>query len=95
MKRERLQIIIQGQVQGVRLRPHIYHVAHQLNLTGWVKYTSLDVLIEVQGKLALKFLDVLKINLPPLVKITNIQKKEIDLKINEHLFEVLKDENIN
>ena len=45
----RQQILITGQVQGVGFRPHVYQIAHQLNLTGWVQNNASGVLIEIQG----------------------------------------------
>lgn len=89
MKPQRFQIIVQGQVQGVGFRPQVYRVAHQLNLTGWVKNTAIGVFIEVQGKLAVHFLEKLTTNLPPLAKISDIQTKTIEVKINEASFEIL------
>lgn len=49
MNLKRLQIIIQGQVQGVGFRPCVYRIAKQLGLTGWVQNSASGVLIEVQG----------------------------------------------
>lgn len=89
MKLERLQLIIQGQVQGVGFRPCVYRVANQLRLTGWVQNNASGVLIEVQGTLACEFIPHLKENLPPLAKISTIQLKTIPLKINEVFFEII------
>ncbi|WP_232220372.1 acylphosphatase [Legionella tunisiensis] len=64
--RERVQILIKGQVQGVGFRPHVYRVAQHLNLTGWVQNNTLGVLIEVQGLSVSSFLSQLLSLLPPL-----------------------------
>lgn len=89
---KRLQIIIQGQVQGVGFRPCVYRIAKHLGLTGWVKNSALGVLIEVQGTLAYEFATYLKATLPPLAKINNLQLQPISLKINETLFEIIESE---
>ena len=46
---KRLNLKIQGLVQGVGFRPFVYQLATELGLTGWVKNTSAGVLIEVEG----------------------------------------------
>ncbi|MFM6209872.1 acylphosphatase, partial [Planktothrix sp.] len=45
----RLQLKIQGTVQGVGFRPFIYRLATELNLTGWVNNSVQGVCIEVEG----------------------------------------------
>ena len=40
---------VQGIVQGVGFRPFVYRLAHELNLTGWVRNTPAGVEIEIQG----------------------------------------------
>lgn len=92
MELERLQIIVKGQVQGVGFRPHVYRIASQLGLTGWVQNNSLGVLIEVQGKCVDQFILQLKINLPPLAKINNLHTKKISLRHQETSFEIIKSE---
>jgi hydrogenase maturation protein HypF len=46
---QRLRLVIVGQVQGVGFRPFIYQLAHQMQLTGWVKNTSAGVVVELEG----------------------------------------------
>jgi len=48
-QQHRLQLTIQGTVQGVGFRPFIYRLATELNLTGWVNNSVQGVLIEVEG----------------------------------------------
>lgn len=43
------QIHIEGQVQGVGFRPHVYRIAKRLGLTGWVKNGNDGVHIFVNG----------------------------------------------
>lgn len=45
----RLQLKIEGAVQGVGFRPFIYHLAHSLDLTGWIRNTPQGLLIEIEG----------------------------------------------
>ncbi|OGT55428.1 MAG: carbamoyltransferase HypF [Gammaproteobacteria bacterium RIFCSPHIGHO2_12_FULL_42_10] len=88
----RLQIIVTGQVQGVGLRPHVFHTAQQLGLTGFVKNNFSGVYIEVQGDIASQFVAKLNATLPPLAKVNNIQIKSIHIKKNEKSFEIIKSE---
>jgi hydrogenase maturation protein HypF len=41
--------VIGGIVQGVGFRPFVYRLAHELDLTGWVRNTPAGVEIEIQG----------------------------------------------
>jgi len=92
MELKRLQILIQGQVQGVGFRPCVYRVAQLLHLTGWVQNNAVGVLLEVQGAKASEFINHLKETLPPLAKIHHIQINTIALKTNEDLFEIIASE---
>lgn len=78
----RKEFIVNGQVQGVGFRPFIYKLAKELALTGWVKNSSLGVVIQVEGKEEniRSFKQALKNNLPPLAKITSLKEKDITLK---------------
>ncbi|MBH0200945.1 MAG: carbamoyltransferase HypF [Nitrospira sp.] len=46
---QRVQVTVQGTVQGVGFRPFIYRLACELALTGWVQNTRNGVVIEVEG----------------------------------------------
>jgi hydrogenase maturation protein HypF len=46
---QRLQIQINGVVQGVGFRPFVYHLARNLGLTGWIRNTNCGVSIELEG----------------------------------------------
>ncbi|MBH0199017.1 MAG: carbamoyltransferase HypF [Nitrospira sp.] len=46
---QRVQIDIEGTVQGVGFRPFVYRLARELELSGWVRNTMDGVLIEVEG----------------------------------------------
>lgn len=45
----RIRLEISGVVQGVGFRPHVYRLAQQQGLAGWVQNQSGKVVIEVQG----------------------------------------------
>ena len=64
---------IQGIVQGVGFRPFVYRLAHDLNLTGWVRNTPAGVELEIQGATAqlAAFDSALHTRLPPLALITS------------------------
>jgi len=86
---QRLQISITGQVQGVGFRPHVYRIAHQLDLTGWVQNNPDGVLIEIQGISSTDFLTRLTTSPPPLAKIDDIQINTLDLIKHETSFQII------
>lgn len=86
---ERLQITVQGQVQGVGFRPYVYNLAQTLSLTGWVQNTEAGVLIEIQGDHVSQFFDQVTKNLPPLAKIHHVQTQKIPLQNNEIDFKII------
>lgn len=89
MEVERLQILITGQVQGVGFRPHVYHIAHQLDLTGWVQNNAFGVSIEIQGLSAPVFLSQLTASLPPMARIDKIETKTIASHHQESSFHII------
>ncbi|MFO8031691.1 MAG: carbamoyltransferase HypF [Desulfohalobiaceae bacterium] len=70
------RITAQGRVQGVGFRPFVYKSALELGLTGYVRNTEQGVQILVQGpdSSLQKFWQRLNLDLPPLAKITNLNK---------------------
>ena len=75
----RRQHTIQGIVQGVGFRPFVYRLAHELNLTGWVRNTTAGVEIEIQGEDAAleAFECALQNDLPPLALVTSHSRSDI------------------
>ncbi len=69
------KIRVSGVVQGVGFRPFIYRLAKQHDLSGWVRNTSGNVEIEVEGSDSTlkKFLSDLEINAPPIAHIEEIK----------------------
>jgi len=49
LRRRRLHLDIEGAVQGVGFRPHVYRLAQELGLTGWVINDGRGVQLEVEG----------------------------------------------
>jgi hydrogenase maturation protein HypF len=73
---ERLaRISVRGVVQGVGFRPFIYRLARGHNLKGWVRNTSGNVEIEVEGdgETVDSFLSDLKTEAPPMASIENVE----------------------
>ena len=68
------RIKVNGVVQGVGFRPFVYRIAHENGVTGWVRNTSGNVEIEVEGtgREVDKFVVALKAEAPPLSRIDHI-----------------------
>ncbi len=68
------RISVRGVVQGVGFRPFVYRLAHDLDLKGWVRNTSEDVKIEVEGNRQAieQFCSQLKVSSPPLAHIEHV-----------------------
>ena len=64
---QRVQVNVEGTVQGVGFRPFIYRLASELGLTGWVKNTRNGVVIEVEGDVPVveTFLQRMCTDVPP------------------------------
>jgi hydrogenase maturation protein HypF len=69
------RVSVQGVVQGVGFRPFVYRLAHEHNLKGWVRNTSGNVEIEVEGgEVALSdFLSDLETKTPPMARIEKVE----------------------
>lgn len=75
--RKRAIISVRGVVQGVGFRPFIYRLAIQHHLHGWVRNTSGNVEIEVEGNESAvnNFINNLKTETPPQSHVEKIQIK--------------------
>jgi hydrogenase maturation protein HypF len=71
MKRVLARVSVRGVVQGVGFRPFVYQLARVHGLGGWVRNTSGDVQIEVEGneEAVEHFLTELKSKAPPMARI--------------------------
>lgn len=45
----RVRLLVSGIVQGVGFRPFVYHLAHELCITGWIENTPQGATIEIEG----------------------------------------------
>jgi hydrogenase maturation protein HypF len=75
----RLRVRVGGVVQGVGFRPHVYRLARELGLGGYVLNDERGVLLEVEGGPAAveSFLDRLVAEEPPLAKIERVSRETI------------------
>ena len=77
-KKNSVQIVVFGVVQGVGFRPFIYRLARQLNYTGWVKNIGFGVEIHLESREKTNFKDFLRAlqeEKPPLSQIEEIKLK--------------------
>ena len=88
MTKQRIRAQIFGRVQGVGFRPHVYQIAKQLNLTGWVQNNPSGVLLEAQGQQAALFLARLHDALPALAQITRCESASVPVLPDEQDFAI-------
>ena len=71
----RKKILIKGVVQGVGFRPHVYKLALERRLSGWVRNDASGVTIEVQGPAAdlARFIKELETRKPPASRIDSLK----------------------
>jgi hydrogenase maturation protein HypF len=69
-----VRIKVNGVVQGIGFRPFVYRLARENGVVGWVRNTSGDVEIEVEGvgRDVNSFVAALKSEAPPLARIDDI-----------------------
>ena len=74
---------IQGVVQGVGFRPFLHNLAHELEVSGWVRNTSTGVEMEVQGAESNleHFVFCLQHNAPPLARILEMEITHIPVSM--------------
>ncbi|MDD5228049.1 MAG: carbamoyltransferase HypF [Methylococcales bacterium] len=84
------QLEIQGMVQGVGFRPFVARLATRFEQKGWIKNTSLGVLVSIEGLETQQhdFLNALQTELPPFAEIDDLK---ITAKPSENFerFEIL------
>jgi hydrogenase maturation protein HypF len=68
-----LRIRVRGQVQGVGFRPHVWTLAQEFGLTGWVLNDPEGVLIEVFGPCAANFAAALTDRAPALARVDAVE----------------------
>jgi hydrogenase maturation protein HypF len=77
----RLRVRVKGVVQGVGFRPHVYRLACELGLGGYVLNDEHGVLLEVEGTpvAAERFLERLVAEAPPLASIERVLLETVSL----------------
>jgi hydrogenase maturation protein HypF len=78
-RKRRLRLRVRGAVQGVGFRPHVYGLAAQLGLSGFVRNDAEGVLIEVEGAGADQFVHALRLAPPPLARVDSLEVAELQL----------------
>jgi hydrogenase maturation protein HypF len=78
----RLRVEVSGIVQGVGFRPFVYRLARKLKLSGWVKNTSGNVAIEIEGRAEdlRRFVAMLYQEAPPAARIQGIRTVKVSVE---------------
>ncbi len=78
----RVRVGVEGIIQGVGFRPFVYRLATDLRLTGWVRNTSQDVQVEIEGPATRvrEFILRLHSDAPALARIQSIATEVIALE---------------
>jgi len=66
------RIRVTGLVQGVGFRPHVWRLATETGVRGWVRNDSEGVEIAAEGERVVDFIDRLKREAPPLARVDGI-----------------------
>lgn len=74
---EALRIRVTGIVQGVGFRPFVWHLAHELNIGGWVRNDALGVDLHAEGERATlaELVRRLRDDAPPLARVDTVVAK--------------------
>jgi hydrogenase maturation protein HypF len=80
MSPQRAKVSVRGAVQGVGFRPHVFRLASELKLHGWVVNSSQGVFIEVEGPshMLQEFLLRLEKEKPPRAVIQSLEHSFLD-----------------
>ena len=76
----RVQLRVDGTVQGVGFRPYVFRLAEDLALGGWVRNDERGVLCEVEGapERVAAFLARLPAEAPPLAVVERVETQDIE-----------------
>ena len=82
----RVRLRIEGTVQGVGFRPHVYRLASALGLGGYVRNDERGVLLEAEGDdvSVARFVARVRDEAPPLAEIERIVSEQIELRGDDH-----------
>ncbi|HEY6422003.1 MAG TPA: carbamoyltransferase HypF [Pseudonocardiaceae bacterium] len=86
----RVEVRVEGVVQGVGFRPYVHGLAHRLGLSGWVGNDTAGVFVEVEGaqQAVSEFLAVLPAQAPPLAVIDQV-RTSLMVPTGEHGFHIV------
>ncbi|HZV54314.1 MAG TPA: carbamoyltransferase HypF [Rhodocyclaceae bacterium] len=71
------RIRVTGLVQGVGFRPHVWRLATETGVRGWVRNDSAGVEIAAEGGQLADFLERLKREAPPLARVDSIETRAV------------------
>jgi len=93
MKEIRLQLELEGRLQGVGFRPFAFRLARELSLAGWVRNSGRGVLLELQGPPPRvgEFSERLKRELPVPAFLRRFTERQMEIA-NEAEFRILPSE---
>ena len=76
----RLRTTLRGAVQGVGFRPHVYRLACEMGLHGWVCNTASGVVVEAEGTVEVldEFLDRIDSERPPRSFLQSVESAFLD-----------------
>ena len=75
MTAEGCRVLVRGVVQGVGFRPFVYRIAHERNLSGFVRNlgdAGVEIVVEGTSETLQSFLTALRSEVPPLARINDI-----------------------
>ncbi len=89
VENKRLRVIIRGAVQGVGFRPHVYRLAEEMKLSGFVENSPGGVVIEAEGERTQleRFLSRIREEKPPVASIHGMEVSYLD-RANFDSFEI-------
>jgi hydrogenase maturation protein HypF len=70
------RIRVTGLVQGVGFRPHVWRLATETGVRGWVRNDSQGVEIAAEGERLADFVERLKREAPPLARVDSIESRD-------------------
>ncbi len=80
MAHRRVRVRVTGIVQGVGFRPHVFRLAGELKLGGWVRNDERGVVLEAEGEADAveRFLVRLEGDAPPMAKVDGVGSEALD-----------------
>jgi hydrogenase maturation protein HypF len=87
----RLDLVVEGVVQGVGFRPFVYRLATELGLSGSVSNDSTSVTVDVQGPrtAVASFQDRIVSQAPPLSRVTALRARYRPVQAGRHGFQIV------